>query len=80
MAINELRDFIFENCYRRIGFSHGNSYYSVKHKKKDLILFILKNTMIYKKEKLKSVKLSKVITQQPKFFENLNIVDINQFL
>ena len=68
MAINELRDFIFENCYRRIGFSHGNSYYSVKHKKKDLILVILKNTMIYKKEKLKVSKTIKSNYSTTKLF------------
>ena len=33
MAINKLRDFIFENYYRRIEFSIENSYYSVKQKK-----------------------------------------------
>ena len=57
MAINKLRDFIFENYYRRIEFSIENSYYSVKQKKmicnylqlnyhkKYLILVILKNTI-----------------------------------
>ena len=32
MTVNELRDFIFENYYRRIGFSKENSYYLMKHK------------------------------------------------
>ena len=30
MLINEIWDFIFENCYKGIGFSKENSYYSVK--------------------------------------------------
>ena len=68
MAINEFRDFIFENYYRQIGFSHGNSYYSVKHKKKDLILIILKNTMIYKKGKLKDSKTIKSNYSTTKIF------------
>ena len=34
MSVNELRDFIFENYYRQIGFSKENSYYSLKHQKK----------------------------------------------
>ena len=31
MTVNELRDFIFENYYRRILFSKENNYYSMKH-------------------------------------------------
>ena len=40
MSVNEIRDFIFENYYKRIGFSKENSYYSMKFlkKKKDLLL------------------------------------------
>ena len=34
MEFNELKDFFFENYYRRIGFSKENSYYSMKHQKK----------------------------------------------
>ena len=33
-AVNEIRYFIFENYYKRIGFSKENNYYSMKHKKK----------------------------------------------
>ena len=29
MSINEIKDFIFENCYKRIAFSKENSYYSM---------------------------------------------------
>ena len=32
MTVNKVRDFIFENYYKRIGFSKENSYYSIKHK------------------------------------------------
>ena len=31
MTVNEVRDFIFENYYKRIGFSKESSYYSFKH-------------------------------------------------
>ena len=34
MSINEIRDFIFENCYKQTGFSKENSYYSMKNQKK----------------------------------------------
>ena len=34
MSVNEIRDFIFENYYKRIGFSKENCYYSMKHLKK----------------------------------------------
>ena len=47
MSINEIRDFSFENYYKRIGFSKENSYYSMKRlKKKDLLL--LANKLIEK--------------------------------
>ena len=47
MYVNEIKDFIFENYYKRIGFSKGNSYYSMKRlKKKDLLL--LANKLIEK--------------------------------
>ena len=31
MAAIEIRDFIFENYYKRVGFSKENIYYSMKH-------------------------------------------------
>ena len=34
MSVNKIREFIFENNYKRIGFSKENSYYSMKHFKK----------------------------------------------
>ena len=57
MSVNEIRHFLFENYYKRVGFSKENSYYSMKHmvkkinvtckqinRKKYLILIMLKNT------------------------------------
>ena len=39
MPVNDIRDFIFENSYKRIGFSKENSYCSMKFlKRKDLLL------------------------------------------
>ena len=37
ISANGIRDFIFENYYKRIGFSKENSYYSMKHFKKKKI-------------------------------------------
>ena len=34
MSVNEIIDFIFENCYKRIGLSKKNSCYSMKLEKK----------------------------------------------
>ena len=34
LSVNEIRDFIRKNYYKRIGFSKENSYYSMKHLKK----------------------------------------------
>ena len=45
MSVNKIRDFIFENYYKRIIFFKESSYYSMKHlKRKDLLL--LANTLI----------------------------------
>ena len=39
MPVNEIRDFIFENYYKRNGFSKKGNHYSMKHlNKKDLLL------------------------------------------
>ena len=47
MSVNEIRDVIFENYYKRNGFSKGSSYYSMKRlKRKDLLL--LANKLIEK--------------------------------
>ena len=43
MKVNELRDFIFENYYKQIGFVKESSYYSRKClKRKDLLLLASK--------------------------------------
>ena len=43
MTIKNLKNFIFENYYRQIGFTNENSSYSMKHqKKKDLLLLATK--------------------------------------
>ena len=38
MTVNEIRHFIFENSYKQIGFSKEDSYYSMKHLKKKVLL------------------------------------------
>ena len=44
MSVNDIKDFIFENYYKRIGFSSENSYHPTKRlKRKDLLL--LKSTI-----------------------------------
>ena len=65
MSVNEIKEFIFENYYKRIGFSKQNIYYSRKCLKiKNLLLFA--NKIIAKipdlhnaKEKYKSIKRKK---------------------
>ena len=45
MTVSEIRDYIFENYYKQIGFSKENSYYSMKHpEKKNQQLFANKLT------------------------------------
>ena len=89
--VNEIRYFIFENYYKRIGSSLENSYYSRKHlKRKDLLL--LANNLpdscngkehyqsTIAKENRKSVKQSEIITYQPKTLEKSNIFSINSII
>ena len=38
MATKELKNFIFENDHRRIGFIKENGYYSMKNQKKKVLL------------------------------------------
>ena len=38
ISINEIKDFIFENYYKRTGFSKESSYYLIKRSKKRLIV------------------------------------------
>ena len=37
-SINEIKDFIFENYYKRIGFSKESGYYSMKRLEKKFIV------------------------------------------
>ena len=95
MSVNEIRDFIFQNYYKRTGFSQENSYYSIKRLKKKYSLF-LTNKLIekildsynakehyqsfIKKRNTKSVKQSEIIIYQPKTFENPKIIDIKSVI
>ena len=59
MTVNEIRDFIFENYHKQIGFSKENNYYSMKHLKKLIVACKQINrtaSIIFKKERRKSVK------------------------
>ena len=91
MTVEKIKDFIYENYYRRIGFFQEKSYSSLKHQKKQdslllatkliqkyLVLLILNSTinLICREKNAKLVKRSKIITQQTKTFENRNVVDI----
>ena len=37
IPVNEIRDFIFENYYKRTDISKENSYYSMKHQEKNIL-------------------------------------------
>ena len=43
MSVNEIKDFIFKNYYKIIGFSKESSYYSIKRLKKKENTFDRKN-------------------------------------
>ena len=91
MSVNEIRYLISENYYKHIEFSKENSCYSIKHLN---IFFFLQLKYLKKiadpsnakeqyqsfisKKNTKSVKQSKIITEQPKTFENVNIIDKKQ--
>ena len=48
MSVNEIRVFVFENYYKRIGFSKENSYYSMKNQKEKKALQWLAFTLTEK--------------------------------
>ena len=94
MSVNETREFFFGNFYKRIEISKKNSYYSMKSLKKRFIV-VCKNInrkiadscnakehyqSFIRKKNTKSVKQSKMITYQPKAFENPNTVDIKSVI
>ena len=95
MCVNEIRNSIFENYYKRIGFSKENSYYSMKSLKKKYLLLLAKKLIeklpdshnakenyhsLIRKRNRKPVKLSEIITCQPNIFGNPNIVDIKSVI
>ena len=95
MSANEIRDFIFENYYERIRFSKENSYYLMKRLKRKYLLLLAQKVIekisdshnakehyqsFIRKKNTKSVKQSKIITYQPKTFENSNIADIKSII
>ena len=45
ISVNEIRDFIFENYYKRIVFSKENSSYSMEYLKKKVLL-LLENKLV----------------------------------
>ena len=85
--MNLERNLVLENYYKWIRFSKENSYYSMKLlKNKGLLLLADPHNAkehyqsFLRKKYTKSVKQSKIITQQPKTFENWNIVDIKSVI
>ena len=91
MSGNVIRDYIFENYNKQIGFSTESRFYSMKPlKRKDLLL--LANKLIQKvpdscnakehyesflrKKIRKSVKHSEIITNQPKTFDSVDIKSV----
>ena len=88
--VNEIRDFIFENYYKRIGFSKESTYYSMKRLKRNNLLFANKliekvpdrgNAKEYyelclKKKNRKRVKQSEIINYQPKTFDTVDIQSV----
>ena len=91
MSINEIKDFVFENDCKRIGFSRKIGYNSMKRlNKKDLLLIankLIKNIpdscnakehyqlFIIKKSR-ESIKQSEIITYQPKIFDIVDITSV----
>ena len=79
---------IFENYYKRIVFPEENCCYWMKYHKKDQWLFTVKLAekrsdprnakehyqSFVRKKNTKSIKQSKIITYQPKTFDNPNII------
>ena len=72
MSVNDIRDFIFENYYKRIGCSKKSSYYSMKEKLMEKVTDprnAKERYQLYlRKRNRKSVKQSETITSQPKTF------------
>ena len=56
MSENDIRDFIYENYYKWIGFSKENSYSSLKRSKKKKSLLLFANKLIEKAPKPRNAK------------------------
>ena len=79
MTVKELKGFIFENYYLRLGFAKENSYYSMKRRKKKRSTKIEKirdpcNTINHFSERnnTKLVKQSEIIIQKSNPMESPN--------
>ena len=92
MTVTELRDFIFENYYKQIGFARANSFYSILIKRKKIynclnlnlekyqMLVIIKEyyNSYLKRKNMKLVKRWKI--QQLKAIRSPNIADIKSVI
>ena len=75
--------FIFDNCYKKIGFSEENCYYWMKHLKKDKIFIVAckqcnRRNIITEHPKT-SHKFSKTIKQSQNVRSNIVIQENNIF-
>ena len=92
MAVNETRGIIFENYYKRIGFLRKAVIIQWNTWKKIIVDSKQINKTIpdpcnvkddyesFIKKTIKSVKQPKIITYQPKTFENRNIADMKSII
>ena len=79
MSVNHLRDFIFENYYKQIGFSEEDSYYLMKHLKRkvpDPCNTKEHCESFLRKKNKASVRQSAIITYQSKMFDTVDIESV----
>ena len=69
MAVNELRDFIFEDYYKEIAFVKESSYYSMKRLKRKYLL-LLANKLIERIADPRNVKELSIISSDTKKVKN----------
>ena len=62
MAVNKLRDFIFEDYYKQIAFVKGSSYYSMKRK----YFLLLANKLIERIADPRNAKELSIISKKKK--------------
>ena len=65
MAVNKLRDFIFEDYYKQIAFVKESSYYSMKRLKRKYFL-MLANKLIERIADPRNVKELSIISKKKK--------------